>query len=445
MAMVPSRSATTIAKLRCYHVMKIDGYSKTLNSHGDRPVFSSSSFRAGGRSWHISYRPMGSLHHPENTEFISFYLVLDDTVNKPVMAEASFTLLNRDGTPAKETWTTSVNSFSISRDLDRGFGYEEFIKREELEKSEFLKDDCFAVRVHVHVIREAPYVTVPPPDLHQHLGHLLRSKEDADVEIEVGSERFPAHRLVLAARSPVFMAQLFGPMKVPATANVIRVHDMEARVFDVLLSFMYTDAWPDHLKEDVDEPAMTQHLLVAADRYGLQRLKLMCEDRLCSRVSTASVATLLALAELHCCDRLKEVCFQFLLRSSTTTVVLGSQELEFLAQSCPAVLKELAHILKLKLRFSCGSNSGVFVPSVVGPRTLARLSRDRLRLPRHLHRRALPGHFREPHRSRTIAQVLLKGPCVLSDENRSDAPGPAAASSSSGSSANASSKFAKPD
>ncbi|TVU20714.1 hypothetical protein EJB05_30307, partial [Eragrostis curvula] len=426
--MEPSRSATTIAKVRCYHVIKIDGYSKTLNSHGDRPVFSSSPFRAGGHSWHVSYRPMGSPHYPENTEFISIYLVLDDITEEPVMAEVAFTLLNRDGTPAKKTCAINVNNFSV-----RAFvGYEKFIKREELETSEFLKDDSFAIRVHVLIIREAPYVTVPPPDLHQHLGHLLASKEDADVEIEVGGERFPAHRLVLAARSPVFMAQLFGSMKVPDTTKVIRVHDMEPRVFDALLTFMYTDAWPEHLQEEGDEPAIAQHLLVAADRYGLQRLKLMCEDRLCNRVTAASVTTVLALAELHCCDRLKEACFEFLLRSSTTMLVLESQELEFLAQSCPTVLIELARILKLKLRFSCGSNSGTVVPSLVSPRTLARLSRDRLRLPRHLHRRPLPGHSRQPHRSRTTAQVLLK------DGNQFETPRSAAAAS------DASSKFCKP-
>ncbi|KAB8112806.1 hypothetical protein EE612_051541, partial [Oryza sativa] len=50
-----------------------------------------------------------------------------------------------------------------------------------------------------------------------------------------------AHRCVLAARSPVFRAELFGPMKESAATAVITVDDMEAEVFRALLAFIYTD------------------------------------------------------------------------------------------------------------------------------------------------------------------------------------------------------------
>ncbi|KAF8714784.1 hypothetical protein HU200_027311 [Digitaria exilis] len=69
---------------------------------------------------------------------------------------------------------------------------------------------------------------------------------------------------------------------------------MEAQVFQALLVFVYTDTWPE--VEQEDEPAMSQHLLVAADRYGLERLKLMCEDKLISHIDSNSVATLVSLA-----------------------------------------------------------------------------------------------------------------------------------------------------
>lgn len=46
---------------------------------------------------------------------------------------------------------------------------------------------------------------------------------------------------------------------------------------------------------------MEQHLLEAADRYGMHRLKLICEDRLCQYIDVNTVATTLALAEQHHC------------------------------------------------------------------------------------------------------------------------------------------------
>ncbi|CAN6193653.1 unnamed protein product [Urochloa humidicola] len=55
--------------------------------------------------------------------------------------------------------------------------------------------------------------TVPSTDLHRQFGELLRSQTGADVTFVVAGERISAHRSVLAARSPVFMAELFGGMK----------------------------------------------------------------------------------------------------------------------------------------------------------------------------------------------------------------------------------------
>jgi hypothetical protein len=59
------------------------------------------------------------------------------------------------------------------------------------------------------------------------------------VTFEVGGEKFMAHRCVLAARSIVFKAELFGPMKEGATDTVASVKDMEPKVFTLLLGFMY--------------------------------------------------------------------------------------------------------------------------------------------------------------------------------------------------------------
>jgi speckle-type POZ protein len=46
-------------------------------------------------------------------------------------------------------------------------------------------------------------------------------------------------------------------------------------VFRSLLHFIYTDSLPEI--DDRDRTAMAQHLLVAADQYGMERLKLICE------------------------------------------------------------------------------------------------------------------------------------------------------------------------
>ena len=84
-----------------------------------------------------------------------------------------------------------------------------------------------------------------------------------------------------------------------------------------LIHFMYWDALPDieelvGLNSKWVSTLMAQHLLAAADRYALERLRLLCEARLCEDVSINTVATTLALAEQHQCIQLKSVCLKFI-------------------------------------------------------------------------------------------------------------------------------------
>lgn len=69
---------------------------------------------------------------------------------------------------------------------------------------------------------------------------------------------------------------------------------------------------------------------------------MICEDRLCDRIDTGSVATMLALAEKHRCAGLKDACFEFLGSSTTLFAVIETEEFKCLARSCPAITQELS-------------------------------------------------------------------------------------------------------
>ncbi|GJM84619.1 hypothetical protein PR202_ga00304 [Eleusine coracana subsp. coracana] len=116
-----------------------------------------------------------------------------------------------------------------------------------------LRDDSFAIRCDVRVFGEfrakddeipedtAPtFVSVTPSDLHQRLGDLLRTEKGADVVFNVGGQTFAAHRCVLAARSPVFSAELYGTMKERDTGCVVRIDDMESEMFNTIIKSVYS-------------------------------------------------------------------------------------------------------------------------------------------------------------------------------------------------------------
>ncbi|QCD97663.1 elongation factor Tu [Vigna unguiculata] len=243
----------------------------------------------------------------------------------------------------------------VVEEEEKRVGYKRFFKRTALETSDYLKDDCLSVNCSVGVVRsrtEGPKIytiAIPSSSIGHQFGQLLESRKGSDVNFEVNGEFFSAHKLVLAARSPVFRAQLFGPMKDQNT-QCIKVEDMEAPVFKALLHFIYWDSLPDMheltgLNSKWASTLMAQHLLAAADRYGLERLRLTCEASLCEDVAINTVATTLALAEQHHCFQLKATFNLNTLNISSDAVnchsVMQTDGFEYLKESCPSVLTEL--------------------------------------------------------------------------------------------------------
>ncbi|CAN6373078.1 unnamed protein product [Urochloa humidicola] len=99
--------------------------------------------------------------------------------------------------------------------------------------------------------------------------------------------------------------------------------------------------WVPILTVNREEAVMALHLLVAADRYGMSRLKLICEDMLCCRIDKSTVATTLVSAEQHGCHGLKEACSGFLASPGCMKEVMATDGYDHLKSSCPFLVDEL--------------------------------------------------------------------------------------------------------
>jgi speckle-type POZ protein len=84
-------------------------------------------------------------------------------------------------------------------------------------------------------------------------------------------------------------------------------------------------------------------LFVAADRYDIQRLKFLCEDKLSNNIDVSWVLSTLALAEQHHCPGLKEACLKFIQVQSPKCLdkIMASDDWEHITTTYPSVLKEL--------------------------------------------------------------------------------------------------------
>ncbi|KAM0924576.1 hypothetical protein ACQ4PT_004562 [Festuca glaucescens] len=339
-----------------YHLLVVEDYSRTLQVIPNGELISTSAFMVGGHQWCIYYRPNGC--DPSSADFISVYISLcgdDDEAEEVTEAKFEFSFVDQvEYQKPMHIRATETCSFSSKGHIH---GYSQFVKRDALERLAHLKDDCFTIRCDIMVCKDPNTgdAVGTLSDVHQHFDHLLQNKVGADVAFEVNGETFAAHRCVLAARSKVFMAQLFGPMAENNTSSVIHIKDMEAKVFAALLRFIYTDSFPEMDKdnnmeeeggqneEEVEVVMWLQDLFVAADRYDLQRLKFLCEEYLAEDISVSSVASTLALAEQHYCHGLKEACLKFIQVQSPPCLekVMASDGWELIISTYPSVLKEI--------------------------------------------------------------------------------------------------------
>lgn len=343
----PCDSAIVGDTVTGHHVLHIDCYARTKDEVPTGKPIKSLPFKIGDYSWRICYYPNGK--SAERAEFIAVFLVLGKSVAEPFNARARFSLVDREGNPDPVLSYGATGQFSVR---GVGFGFSDFVKKEWLEKSDLLLDDCFKIRCDVTILKDLttvdrptppPRVVVPPSDLNQHLGNLLADEDGFDVTFQVAGETFRAHKNILKARSPVFKAELFGAMResTAAAGDCIQIDDMLPQVFKAFLHFLYTDLLPYGLMERHEAVAMAQHLLEAADRYDMPRLKLMCEDMLCRHIEVSTAATTLVLAEQHNCKALKDACIEFLESSDNLEAVLATDGFDHLTVSCPALMREL--------------------------------------------------------------------------------------------------------
>lgn len=217
-------------------------------------------------------------------------------------------------------WTLSHFSYTESQRAYRfvqgkDWGFKKFIRRDFLldEANGLLPDDKLTLYCEVSVVADSVNIAgqnnttqfkVPDCKLSEDLSLLFESSKFSDVILSVEGREFFAHKAILAARSPVFAAMFEHEME-EKKQNRVEITDMDNEVLNEMLKFIYSGKAPQLEK-------MADDLLAAADKYDLERLKVMCEEALCSNLAVDTAADVLILADMHSAQQLKAHAIDFI-------------------------------------------------------------------------------------------------------------------------------------
>ncbi|XP_051055224.1 speckle-type POZ protein-like [Phodopus roborovskii] len=275
-----------------------------------RPIKSPKFSTGGNDKWCFRVHTFGV--DQESTDYLSVYLVLISAPKSHVWAKFQLWILSSEGETVFGMRTTRVLKFLPGCK----WGFKKFILRDFLLDHEYwlLPEDQLTLFCKVTVFQDSfsicdqigkPLgIQVPKCTMADELGELWENSLFTDCSLVVAGQEFHAHKAILAARSPVFRAMFQHDMKENRT-NRVEIHDMEPQVFQAMMGFLYTGKAP-------DLHSMADALLAAADKYGLERLKVMCEDVLCRDLSVENAAHTLFLADLYSAGQLKTQTLDFI-------------------------------------------------------------------------------------------------------------------------------------
>jgi len=309
---------TGIKKSETYRfVWRIYDFSLRTEKNGE--FLSSEQFTVKGpdnkmTKWCVQLYPRGKVE--DSTDDISLFLkklTIDEEV------DAFYVLSLLDANKAKhKLHQLNVTKFSVRKTAS--WGWNKVMDRNHL--SQYTPDDILTLIVEITIIgktkKSIEFVKSGEgcstlteyyhhTQLVQDVEALFLSKDHSDVLIRCGDKVYDCHKNILGSRSPVFKSMFKLNMKEKMTGDV-EIKDMDHEVLEDLLKYIYSGGAP-----NIDEHV--QELFYAADQYQIDKLKELCEVKLCSRLDTSNCIDLLILSDLHNAQILKVAALEFLFKN----------------------------------------------------------------------------------------------------------------------------------
>jgi speckle-type POZ protein len=294
---------------------KISNYStQKLNNEPGKSICSQS-FPAdceGDLKFRLKFYPQGDVQSDDNEvpngeKWTSVYLKAEGSKIYDTSHRVEFSVLDADG-----------EKFGIDhfhRKISSCWGYPKFVRLADLENpaNNLLLNDTLTICCRVEAteskieeddcncLMEKTETTRARRKVCEDLAKVLDEKY-ADFVFKVKNEKIAAHKVILAARSPVFDAMFQHDMKENKT-NEAEITDVTPAAFKALLKFIYTG----HCQVG----NLAEELLVAANKYDIQDLKQICDKKLRKKLTVDNAVRLLVLSDLHQAEDLKDgaICF----------------------------------------------------------------------------------------------------------------------------------------
>mmetsp|Transcript_3978 Transcript_3978/g.6024 ORF Transcript_3978/g.6024 Transcript_3978/m.6024 type:complete len:759 (+) Transcript_3978:1-2277(+) len=185
---------------------------------------------------------------------------------------------------------------------------------------------------------------LPDSTLALDISSCLEAQELSDLTIQVDSQKFNLHKVIMSARCPYFSALLNSGMKETRTQKV-RFDNFSAESFEHIVEWIYSDKFSPLFADKSIDLELGVNLLTASNLLGLQSLMRMTEIALLKILNLENVVTLFEVSFTLGAYKLKSYCLNLVLKEFEQT----SSRREF-SQLSEAALQEINEYLPPRMR-----------------------------------------------------------------------------------------------
>lgn len=282
----------------------ITNFSKTTEKVGEKCYSPSLTHVEANAEYNVYLEIYPNGETASEEDYIAVYLYIDPKTAQKIMASYTISLQNKNG----EEIIGAEGTRTFGRDT--GWGSNTFTKRSKVmdEAEGLLVDDKLIVLCRFSLLIFEKNKHSPLREnlrkIQENFKHCFENKKFCDVTLIVRGQEFPAHKVILACRSPVFSAMFTHDMK-EKRENKVEISDMEPEVLQEVLRFIYC-GYVNNAQR------LAPELLVVADKYQLDGLADLCAIELGQDINVENAAQLYSLAGLHSLDGLKNDTLEFM-------------------------------------------------------------------------------------------------------------------------------------
>lgn len=180
-----------------------------------------------------------------------------------------------------------------------------------------------------------PESIVLPPLEHKHqLESLVNDDKFCDINFICEDKELKAHKVILAAYSPVFWEMFENDTNKVSSNKQIVVADVSFKALKEMKNFIYTGEI-ENIQETIYD------LMVLANKYAISCLKVLCEHYYCNYLNNENALEMLVVAEEFMANELKQKTIDLIILNQKEIINVESQSYMELMAKHPQLVAEI--------------------------------------------------------------------------------------------------------